>query len=169
MFEDCIRSTKQEMTMNPPTRPRRILIAMLAIGCALCAVLGLWSLSDTLQFRFSAQTAEGVVTAIERSSPPSVEASVSTVPVVRFMADGQTVEIRGQALSEPPELRVGDKVTVFFPPGRPEDGRIGTFLQQFSSALWYLVSALVLAGLWVLARRLPGRQRPPVGDEAGES
>jgi hypothetical protein len=54
---------------------------------------------------------------------------------VRFEAEGRTVEFTSQVGTSPPLHAVGDRVTVYFWPGRPEEAVLGGFAEQYLRSL----------------------------------
>jgi hypothetical protein len=85
-------------------------------------------------FLHGAARATGRVIA-ERAAPddtPRVEVSLPEL--------GKSVVVRGMITTDPPALRLGEQVVVFYPPGQPAGARIGTFLE-----LWFV--PLLLGGL----------------------
>ena len=86
-------------------------------------------------FIASAACAPGKVTALTGGKAKK--------PVVTFSAaaEGDTeareFQITGKVSSSPPAYVPGEQVTVLYPPGRPEDGHLEGFLEQyFLSALF---------------------------------
>lgn len=81
----------------------------------------------------SGTTANGTIVKLERR--PGVRHarghSGGTVPVVRFDAEGATHQIRGRISTSPSPYRIGGSVVVVYPPGRPQDGRIHSFVEMW--------------------------------------
>jgi len=76
-------------------------------------------------------------------------------PMVRYEVEGQTYQIHGPMSPRPPVYRVGERVTVWYPPGRPAEGRLRGFFEVWGRALAVGGAgvSLALAGLWALTSR----------------
>ncbi|MBI1852323.1 MAG: DUF3592 domain-containing protein [Planctomycetes bacterium] len=85
-------------------------------------------------------------------------------PVVRFIAEAEDreVEITGRVSSSPTAYSVGERVTVMYPPGHPEDGRLVGFLEQYflSTVFCGLGGVFTLIGAGLLIADFRNRMRP---------
>jgi hypothetical protein len=88
--------------------------------------------------RQATEHATGVVLGHEASED---EEGVYYTPVVRFTVDGQEFLARGRlAPAGRPPYRVGQPLTVYYPPGRPDQA----LLQRYEG--WWIAAALLLFG-----------------------
>lgn len=120
--------------MKPDTTLKVLAYIFSAVGLVTGAVAA-WFIFAHLQFAASAVRAEGVV--IEDHGTPRVG----------FEVAGRTVEIHGRFSSSPPSYTAGEKVTVIYPPERPEEGRIDSFGQAYLGALISGGLGLVFGGI----------------------
>jgi len=67
------------------------------------------------------------------------------VPVVRFEVNGQSYEVVGKIASTPPAYTVGDRVSVRYPPARPEAAWIDSFVEQYLLPLIFGSIGLVVS------------------------
>jgi len=96
------------------------------------------------------------------------------MPVVRFpLENGQTFMVRSNKGANPPALKVGDAVKVYYKPDHPELAVINTFEQ-----LWAADTGLAFVGLMVMGMgevllrgRAVGRKKYAVGmgDQPGSN
>jgi hypothetical protein len=117
-----------------------------AFGLVMLAVAA-YTAHSTLSFRESASSAEGSVVAIDGGRP-----------VVEFVdSAGASHRVVGTVSSNPPAYDVGERVTVWHRPDRPDDARIDGFLES-----WFLptlfgglgtVFGSIGAGFWLSALR----------------
>jgi hypothetical protein len=147
---------------------RRIVIGLfVGVFGAIFTAVGGWMMYDAYRFNAAAEHAEGVVVRLERrESRDRGRVSHTYVPVVRFEAEGRPVTFTGSVGSSPPAYKEGERVSVLYTPGNPEDARIESFWEQFGFPGIFLgISViLLLVGLGVLfvpvvSRRV--RPRPP--------
>jgi hypothetical protein len=106
------------------------------IGAGLLAG-GLYWAQNVRAFIAGAARAEGTV--IELVSSYS-SGSTTWRPVVRFAAEGKTVEFVSSSSSNPPSYSKGEKVTVLYSPGAPHDAKIEGFF-----SLW--LGPIILGGI----------------------
>lgn len=52
-----------------------------------------------------------------------------SVPEVRYFVDGKPYVIHGVITTSPPAYSIGEKIPVYYPPGNPEQGVIGSFVE----------------------------------------
>jgi hypothetical protein len=129
---------------------RRIAWIILAIGGLIMAgglALGWGSLRHVLW----AERGEGEVVEVRREGD-------MYAPVLRFrLATGEMQEVKDLG-SGAPAFAVGDRVTVLYMPGEPEDFRIDTFERLWFSAIFVTVFAsfwlLFGAVAWALSREV---------------
>lgn len=127
-----------------------------AVG-VVCGLLAAWLYAIQSDFEAEAVRAPGSVVRLEGGGK-------GRRPVVRFFAEAEDreVEITGQVSSSPPAYSVGEKVTVLYRPGHPEDGRIVGFLEQYFAitllGAFFVIFGGVGAGLLVTHAR---SQPPP--------
>ncbi len=132
--------------MASPQQTVRLLMGVFGgIGAILLAIAAYVTV-DAWRWKAHAARAEGVVTDLVWTR--SDKGSSTAAPLVQFTAEGKTVEIKGGLSSSPPSYARGDRVTVLYTPGRPEDGEIEGFFQQ------YLVT-VILTGLGVPFAAVP--------------
>jgi hypothetical protein len=64
--------------------------------------------------------------------------------------------VRSEVIADPPEFRVGQKVTVYYDPQHPQTARIDSWRQLWVGALMWIVlgSVFGLVGAWPLLRLL---------------
>ncbi len=154
-------SAKEERAQQPPgrgPRPRaagwqealRAAAVPGAIGAALLT-LGLAVGWRSRSFLSKARSAEGMVVRF-------VERDDNAYPVVRYRAGGEDCEIEAGAESSPRGHAVGEAVTVVYEPGRPAQGRIRSFKEQYLAAaiLCGLAAPFAAAGLFFGWRALRG-------------
>ncbi len=93
-------------------------------------VLGIYFFIDNRRFQATALPAEGEVVRMESHESRDNKGRITRtqVPVVRFQAEGRTVEIRGHNTGS---YHVGEKVPVRYQAGQLEDGRIDTASESF--------------------------------------
>lgn len=94
------------------------------------------------------------------------------MPVVRFpLENGQAFTVRSNRGSNPPALKVGDAVKVYYKPDHPELALINTFEQLWAADTGLAFVGVVMMGMGGLMLRGRGvaRQRYVVADQAGRS
>jgi hypothetical protein len=134
------------------------LFAMILLG------IGIWQSVKMAELQANGLRAQGqVVRMKEERSSGSGSSSTSYYPIVRFQPAGsRPVEFKDSVGSNPPGYRTGDKVTVLYLAGRPQQDAIidrGFWLNRMIPGLIYLFAA-VLAGVLVAMRRTgPGPDR----------
>jgi hypothetical protein len=128
--------------------------AAFLFGSVFVAV-GIWMLVDGLRFRASANRAEGEVIRLEWSNGEGNSRS-GALPVVRYEAQGRTVEFRSRVSSRPPAYRVGELVTVLYHPEDPENASVDTFLEQYLLPLVFGGPGLVFSGVGLAFLIIPG-------------
>src|SRR4051794_5051946 len=124
------------------------------IGSVLFGGIGLWSLWDARRFAATAVHAQGVVTRLDWSDV--------AYPRGRFVAEGRTVEFRGQGGSSPPAYCVGGRVSVLYHPGQLGRARIESFWDQYLLALVFGITGvvlLILGSALLLTSAVRGRRR----------
>jgi len=109
--------------------PRLLGLVLGVVGIILTPVF-VWVLVDTLIFRASAIHAEGEVTRIDWTEARANEASIAHT-VVQIRDGERAVEIRSGVGSSSPTHAVGEKVVVLYPPGKPQEGRIDSFVENY--------------------------------------
>lgn len=97
-----------------------------------------FSFSSTKSFVASAASATGTVieNRYEQSSSTSSSrsSSGSYYPFIKFSTEaGQEITFRGNVGSNPASFTVGEQVSIYYDPARPEEARLNTFFQ-----LWFL-------------------------------
>lgn len=83
-------------------------------------------------------------------------------PVVSFVADRQTVRVRGRVSSKPPSHHAGDPITVLYQEDEPEKAHLDTFAERWLGSLILGGMGLVFGGIgggFVLAARRGQRRR----------
>jgi len=129
-----------------------------AIGLAMLAGALYWY-QHVKTFVAGASVAEGTVVELVRSQSGSD--SPTYRPVVRFSANGQSVQFTSSMGSNPPSYDRGEKVEVFYKPSNPQDAMINGFLALWGGPLIVgglgAVFFLVGAGIW-LGMRLKGQR-----------
>jgi hypothetical protein len=107
-------------------------LAVTLIGLIFGGV-GAWLMIDALRFNAAAHRAEGTVVRLnwKTSRDNKGHSSSSAYPVVRFQAEGREVQFEGSVGASPPHYDVGEKVTVLYAPGHPDDARIESTFEQF--------------------------------------
>jgi hypothetical protein len=127
---------------------------------ALFLVIALVLILNTRAFLATAERAPGVV--IENVRHSGSKGS-TFAPRVRFTAaGGREVVFVGGVSSSPPSHDVGERVTVVYPPGKPEDARIESFFQlYFAPFILGLLGSIfgAVGGGLVLVPRLGERRR----------
>ncbi|MDW8212557.1 MAG: DUF3592 domain-containing protein [Roseiflexaceae bacterium] len=88
-------------------------------------------------------------TVIDLSTRPGEDDSEGQAPIVRFIAqNGQEFTFTGAVYSYPPAYKIGQTVTVVYPPNQPEQARIrseGRLLLIIFAILGFI---LTCSGLW---------------------
>ena len=136
---------------------------LLALICALLALWGVDRMVHNLSMVLTGLRTPGVIVSNDLECG---RRSCEHVPVVRFVArGGQTYEVRStMARDNPPEYHVGQNVTVYYDPRRPESALINSW-----EDLWLLPLGVIVMGTffglvitWPLPRLLLQRiQRAP--------
>ena len=129
-----------------------------AIGIIL-ATAAVWIWLDVREFNSTANRTEGVVTKLEWT-PGNVGSSRDSrvaYSIIRFDAEGKSVEFKSRTGSNPPEHAIGDKVAVAFQSGNPEGARLDTFWSNYLLPLIFgglgIVFLGVSIGMFAAARR----------------
>ncbi len=97
------------------------------IGAA-CLVFSGLSAIHARNLLFHAVRAKGII--VEMLPVKRIDGGVTPecAPVFRFQTeDGQSYTIRANATTNPPELRIGDAVTVFYDRGNPKGANLDSF------------------------------------------
>lgn len=111
------------------------------IGVGLLAGAG-FAYRSAVAFAAEAVRTQGTVVDLEADRSDS---SGSTLyrPVFEFSdRDGRSVRVSGKTASSPPSHRRGDRVTVLYPPGAPEEARLDSWSER-----WLLTAVLGGVGL----------------------
>lgn len=122
-------------------------------------IAGAGLLVEAAAFRAGAETAAGEVVriSVSRTAGSKGHSTTAYTPVVRFRpaAGGPVAECQGISSNVNP-LRVGDRVPVVYPTGRPGDARLATFGQFWAPGLIFAAAGagcLALAAAWVRSAR----------------
>jgi uncharacterized protein DUF3592 len=120
-----------------------------------------------------AQRAEATVTKLERvfvdvdpGPGPGPKPGFDHVPVVRFQDGSRQVEVRVTNVVHPVgKFSVGQKVSVVYRAGRPEEARIPSFFEFYLPTLVFggvgIIFDLIALALWTAIRR--NRNAPSTG------
>lgn len=113
-------------------------VGFVLIGGALLKIIGNWL------FLRLAQTADGTVVGFKTAR--SSDRHTVYLPVVEFAnRANRRFQITGSVAANPPAYRIGDRVTVRFPPKNPRGGRIQSFWE-----LWIVPTICCAVGLTLL-------------------
>lgn len=129
-----------------------------ALAVLMFAIAGMWAWSS-YRFLGRALRAPGeVVRIVIEYSPRTDRQGKSTGPsyrpVVRFTTAGEkTVEFTGLGAGEP-DYEVGDVVTVFYLPDRPEKGKIASFQELWLGPVVLCVMGAIFGGVAMLLAKL---------------
>jgi len=134
----------------------RIGLLIFALGL-LFAGLAWWAYAHQAAFAARAARAEGEVLELVRSRGSK---STTWRPRVRFQVDGVPHEFVDSAGSSPPAFAQGERVTVLYEPGHPEDAMVDSWVGRYLlctilggfAALGCLVGGVVL---WTARPRRP--------------
>lgn len=140
----------------------RVGLLILAIGLAF-AGLAWWAYAHQAAFAASAARAEGVVLELVRHRGSK---SSTWRPRVRFEAEGVSHEFVDSAGSSPPAFAAGERVTVLYEPGHPEDAMVDSWVGRYllCTILGGFATLGCLVGGVVLWTSRP--RRPPPADVA---
>jgi hypothetical protein len=150
--------------MNGPGRSVGCL-GCLGLGFTLFGVLfggiGGWFLVDALRLADSGEHAEGEVIKLVWTTSRGGRGGTTRAahPVVRFQADGRTVEFQSRSGSSPPAHAVGDRVRVVYPPGRPDHAKIESFFDLYLPPLAFLGFGLLFGGIGLAVLLVPALAR----------
>ena len=114
-------------------RPLLIFYGVFAGVGSICFLIMCFTLYSTVQKNSSWVEAKGEITGFSDS------------PVVTFDYYGQPVQFRSSFSSS--DMQVGDEVTVYFPPDKPEEAEIKSFFTQWFVPLFLSVFVLVFGGI----------------------
>ena len=115
-------------------------IAWLILGIGLLILIGGLALGwASLRHVLYGERADGEVVEIRRDGD-------MYAPVVRFRLRGGEMREVADLASGAPDFARGDKVTILYMPGDPEDFRIDTFSRLWESAIY----VTVFAGFWLM-------------------
>jgi hypothetical protein len=151
------------------SRERRAIGFGFAVMGSLCVIFGIWMASDAIPFVFSAASASGLCVGQAYDSSDNEY----NVPIIEFTVEGKKhrVESRGIfGMRFISGYRRGHRMTVLYPPGRPEEARVGGRLcnLQFPSAFVGMGGLFVLSGVWLVkASRRPNKAVNPSGGSGG--
>lgn len=121
-------------------RANKLLVILGAVfgGIGLvAAAVGFTLYVEQARFRALAQRTEGEIVGVPGGRPR-----------YRFEAEGRTHEVEGSISSSPPVYKRGDRVTVLYKPGDPDDARIDAFLEMHFGTM--------MGGIFAAAFGLPG-------------
>lgn len=122
------------------------------VGALFLGLLGLGPFClfrDRRHLRQTSEVGEGVVIGFTNSADEGY-----AMPRVRFACGGVTVIITGSVGSCPPAYRVGQRVPVRYPPGRPDLAIIADFRHLYLFAVSLIVfgvAVLLLVLQWFVA------------------
>jgi hypothetical protein len=116
------------------------ILASSLMGLAL-AVAGLARLTALAWLRSNGVRTTGRVVRLERDHYPTPGQQRPYAAVAEFEANGRRYDARG-ASAFPPLYREGDPVPVYYPPDRPDRGRIVTG-REFAVAWFFLALGVV--------------------------
>jgi hypothetical protein len=129
-----------------------------------------WQLTKTLRAIFfwekTTAVVQGADYVVPSSSNPSAKAitrvGVYTHQAIFQAKDGKTYQLYTKIRSNPPLLRVGESVSVYYDPANPVKGTIGGFLE-----LWFPPLALgFLAGVFFMLWLGAYLEPPPASSSA---
>jgi Protein of unknown function (DUF3592) len=124
------------------------------IGAVLIVVAAVMAVF-TARFVATAERTEGTVIDLSRSEDS--EGSVTYSPVVRFTADGRTIQFTSSSGSSSPPS-VGDRVEVLYDPDDPDDARLSGFLDLW---LFPLVAGAIGIACGAIGGFIAWRTRRP--------
>lgn len=130
----------------------------LLIGLGMMIGAGIMA-RDTLNFLDSAISVPGTVIGRQLSSSSSRHNSSSYHPVIRYTAENRSYTIIGATGSNPPAYADGDQVTISYPPGHPEEGRLNSLLNLWLAPAIVGGLGAVLAAVTLGAGLFLGRGR----------
>lgn len=113
------------------------------LGISALAISGI-SYQTTRDFIATANTAEGTVMTLEKSSSSTSKPNRNAKfhPVVHFTTTtGETIQFRSNFGSYPAAYRPGDKVSILYPPDNPQQATINSFFP-----LWFLTLIFAILG-----------------------
>jgi hypothetical protein len=132
-----------------------IILTLLAVGSVLTLGVGVVVLTACLQQGWRA-TERATATVVSHEVHEDDEGTYYT-PVARFLADGNEWLVKGGlAAACRPAYRVGQEVTVYYPPGQPDQALLGRFEGLRFALLPVVVGAAFLFGVAATMARLFG-------------
>ncbi len=144
------------LSATQPVPAPAIVISSMGRGASLIAYLftGIGTVSAVvaivfgamqLQFLDNVVRAEGqVVRNVSRGGNKS-----GYHPVVRFEAEGETIEFEAPIGNRPAQFHVGEALGVLYPPGKPQQAKIDNWIQLWFAPMFGGFFTLVFGGLGV--------------------
>ncbi len=139
--------------MEPDIRRRREVLAILMVLIVtgiFFLMMGWNEFFQSRTFLDGAKRTQGVVIELvyERGSGGRAGSSSGYRSVYRYTAlDGETHTNRSRSRSDPPRHAVGDPLAVRYRPEQPDNARIDSFAELWSSATWNSGFGLFLLGI----------------------
>lgn len=138
----------------PSRNPGRVIVLLIlwaTLGTGILSLAGaLISAHSTQQFLHNSVTAQARIVALK---PVHIGrySSISYAPVFRFDVPGtHFATVVSNTSSNPPAFKVGEVVTVSYPPGHPEKAVIDSFGQLWSVDLAFGVFGALATGFGLL-------------------
>ena len=103
---------------------------------------GVYAANVALQLEQNGVTTEGIVVAMEESN---TDGSSTWSPVVEFRVDGQPRQFDGGISSNPPQYKVGDRVTVRHDRTDPSRVQIDSWAERWLMPILLIPSMLIAA------------------------
>jgi hypothetical protein len=124
--------------MSQPTRLPCVVPAAFHLAAILTALVAAGWLLETLWFTLTARHATGEVIGLQDAGGMDD----GQYALVRFRAGERIVTVRSQVAWDPPAYSVGQTVTVLYPPGQPERGRVSSFWEHMPAILLGLIAVV---------------------------
>jgi hypothetical protein len=146
--------------MSQPTRLPCVFPAVFQLAGILAALVAAGWLLENLWFTLTTHSATGEVIGLVDAGGKED----GRYALVRFPAGERHVTIRSQVAWEPPAYSPGQAVTVLYPPGQPERGRVSSFWEHMPAILGgaaAVVFGLVAVAIWDPWEKSAGRPADP--------
>lgn len=146
-------SPTPEMQARHARERRAVGIGFVVIGSAVF-LFGLWLAIDAVPFVLSAERATGICTGQAYNSSDNDY----NIPTIEFTLDGTTHRVESQGILGMQFVsgyRKGMRMTVLYPPGHPEDARVGGVIANLQFPMAFLFAGLLFAGsgAWLMRFR----------------
>ncbi len=98
-----------------------------------------------------------------REIPANQDAGITWAPVIKFTdRSGSEHTMESTVSSDPPAYKVGDKVELLYPEGKPEDAFINSFMEKWFTPIMLGVAGVIMfaISIWMIFSAFR-RSKPP--------